>query len=140
MSAAPAAAVVYAEEPGLATAEFIDVLRRSTLAERRPVGEPDRIARMIAAADVLLTARSDGRLIGVSRCLTDHAYCAYCSDLAVDQAWQGKGVGQELLRRSHAACGEATAFILLSAPGAMTFYPRAGMRQADNCFIYPRKS
>ncbi len=132
--------IVYAEEPHLATEDFIDVLKRSTLADRRPVGSPDRIARMIAAANVLVTARDGGRLIGVSRCLTDFVYCAYCSDLAVDQAYQGRGVGKALLARSHALCGPETSLILLSAPGAMTFYPRAGMRAAQNCFVFDRKS
>lgn len=69
--------------------EFIDLLHRSTLAERRPVSEPDTIAGMLAHADVIVTARtSDGARIGVSRAITDFSYCTYVSDLAVDTAWQ----------------------------------------------------
>ncbi|HEX4590752.1 MAG TPA: GNAT family N-acetyltransferase, partial [Gemmataceae bacterium] len=80
----PAEDITYALEPALSAAEFVDLLVRSTLAERRPVDEPDTIAGMLAHADVLLTARTaDGLLVGVSRAITDFSYCTYLSDLAV---------------------------------------------------------
>src|SRR4051794_18336277 len=94
----------YSLEPQLSVAEFIDVLRRSTLADRRPVDDPDTIAGMLKHADVILTARTEtGLLVGVSRAITDFAYCTYLSDLAVDEAFQRQGIGQELLRRTHEA-------------------------------------
>jgi hypothetical protein len=72
--------------------EFIDVLRRSTLAERRPVEDAARIAKMLSGADLVVTARDeDGTLAGVSRAITDFAYCTYLLDLAVDNAHPGKG-------------------------------------------------
>ncbi|MEX0645000.1 MAG: hypothetical protein WD076_06805, partial [Parvularculaceae bacterium] len=75
----------YQREENLGADEFIDVLERSTLAERRPVKEHDRIDKMLAHANLIVTARTDeGLLIGVSRCLTDFAFCCFCSDLAVD--------------------------------------------------------
>lgn len=83
---------VYTIENDLDPAEFVDVLRRSGLAERRPVDEPERIRAMVRNAPLVVCAR-DGRgtLIGVSRAVTDFAYCCYLSDLAVDRAWQGRG-------------------------------------------------
>ncbi|MFV0444706.1 MAG: GNAT family N-acetyltransferase, partial [Planctomycetaceae bacterium] len=92
--------VEYGLEPELPAAEFIDVLMRSTLAERRPVGDVDRMARMLAASDVVVTARADGKLVGVSRAISDFAYCTYLSDLAVDTAWQRRGIGRELIART----------------------------------------
>src|SRR5260221_105686 len=60
--------LIYDNEPDLAVDAFIDVLRRSTLAERRPVGDHGRIARMLAHADIVLCARNGGGLlVGVSR-------------------------------------------------------------------------
>ena len=73
----------YNQEPDLTPEEFIDVLVRSTLAERRPVHDPERVRRMLGNADLILTARVDGLLVGVSRALTDFAFCTYLSDLAV---------------------------------------------------------
>jgi ribosomal protein S18 acetylase RimI-like enzyme len=130
----------YALEPSLSAAEFVDVLRRSTLAERRPVEEAGTIAGMLAGADVILTARTadGGALVGVSRAITDFHYCTYLSDLAVDAAFQGRGIGRELMRRTHEAAGLRTTFILLSAPKAQTYYPHIGMRRHESCWVVDR--
>jgi predicted N-acetyltransferase YhbS len=133
-------AVIYALEPKLGAGEMIDVLHRSTLARRRPVNEPGTIAGMLANADVILTARLDGLLIGLSRAITDFSYCTYLSDLAVDEAHQRRGIGRELVRRTHEAAGLHTTLILLAAPSAKTYYPRIGMTQHDSCWIIKRTS
>jgi GNAT superfamily N-acetyltransferase len=133
------AEVTYQIEPQLTAEEFIDLLHRSTLAERRPVSEPETIAGMLAHADVIITARvADGKLIGVSRAITDFSYCTYLSDLAVDAALQGCGIGRELIRRTHDAAGLHTTLILLAAPKARTYYPHIGMRQHDSCWVTDR--
>ena len=137
----PDNAVTYGNEPDLPVDAFIDVLRRSTLASRRPVGDRTRIARMLAHADITLCARdAQGVLVGVSRALTDYAYCCYLSDLAVDRAWQGAGIGRELIRRTHEIAGPQSMLLLLSAPAAMTYYPHVGMTKSENAFIVPRQS
>lgn len=127
-------------EPSLSPEEFIDVLRRSSLAARRPVDDAETIAGMLAHADIILTARTDdGLLVGVSRAITDFSYCTYLSDLAVDEAFQRQGIGRELLRRTHEAAGLGTTLILLAAPGARDYYPHIGMRQHDSCWIADRQ-
>jgi len=132
--------IVYREEPDLSAEEFIDVLRRSTLAERRPVDEPERIRRMLAQADIMLCAREPKvTLIGISRALTDFAYCCYLSDLAVDEKWQRLGIGRVLIRKTHARAGLGATLILLSAPKSMSYYPQVGMEKAQNAFIIPRQ-
>lgn len=127
--------IAYAVEPDLGADEFIDVLRRSTLAERRPVDDHPRIEKMLANADLIVTARDgNGVLVGVARAVTDFSYCCYLSDLAVDPAVQGQGIGKALMKRVRAEAGQEATFILLSAPGAMTYYPQTGLDQFDNCF------
>lgn len=120
--------------------DFVDILRRSGLAERRPVDEPETIRQMVEGADLTITARDGLKLVGVARSLTDFAYCCYLSDLAVDRDYQGRGIGGELIRRTHeAAGGERVSLILISAPAAMGFYPKAGMEPITNGFIIRRK-
>ena len=130
----------YQIEPGLSAEEFCDVLSRSTLAERRPVDEPETIAGMLRHADLILTARLDGVLIGVSRAITDYSFCTYLSDLAVDVAHQHQGIGRELVRRTHEAAGPGTTLILLAAPNARDYYPRIGMTPHNSCWIIPWRS
>lgn len=127
--------VAYARELDLSPEEFVDLLRRSTLAERRPVDNVDVIRGMLAHADVIVTARVGGLLVGVSRALTDFSYCTYLSDLAVDVAHQRKGIGRELLRQTHLAAGLHTTLILLAAPQARAYYPHIGLRPHDSCWL-----
>lgn len=127
----------YQRESDLAADEFRDLLQRSTLAERRPVDQPGVLEAMLKNADVVITARLDGWLIGVSRALTDFCYCTYLSDLAVDAAFQRQGVGRELIRLTHAEAGFETTLILLAAPKARDYYPRIGMTKHESCWIFP---
>jgi GNAT superfamily N-acetyltransferase len=125
----------YQREDDLGGEEFVDVLLRSGLAARRPVDDAACIAAMLAQASLIVTARDGGsRLVGVSRCLSDFAYCCYCSDLAVDAALQGGGIGRELIRQSRAAAGEQCHFILISAPDAAGYYPHIGLQRFEQCF------
>ncbi len=125
----------FANEPQLSAREFADVLERSTLAARRPVDDLARLAGMLRHAGVIITARNaDGLLIGVSRAISDFHYCTYLSDLAVDSAYQRRGIGKELIRRTHESAGLHTTLILLSAPAAREFYPHIGMTRHDSCW------
>lgn len=105
----------------------------------RPTSDLPRIARMFAAPSLVISAWQNGRLVGVSRSLTDYSYCCYLSDLAVEKALQGRGVGKELIKRTQAVIGDEVSLILLSAPGAMSYYPAVGFQRAQNAFVIRRK-
>ncbi len=126
--------------PDLGPDEYIDLLVRSTLAERRPIAEPATIRSMLEHAEVIITARIAGRLVGVSRAITDFSFCTYLSDLAVDQEHQRRGIGKALIRLTHEAAGLNTMLILLAAPLARTYYPHIGMQPHDSCWIIPRRN
>ena len=122
-------------ENDLTADEFIDVVMRSGLAARRPVDERERVATMLENSNLIVTARDgDGRLIGVSRCITDYAYCCYCSDLAVDRKQHGLVIGRELVRRSREAAGDGATFLLLSAPGVEDYYLHTGFEKFETCY------
>jgi predicted N-acetyltransferase YhbS len=128
----------YETETSITAAAFIDVLKRSTLSERRPVNETQRIQKMLDNAPVLITAWDGDLLVGVSRAITDYAFCTYLSDLAVDVAYQKQGIGKELIAKTHEVAGYCTALILLAAPAAATYYPKVGMQQFTDCFYIKR--
>lgn len=134
-------AIVYAREETLDPEAFRDVLERSGLAERRPVEDRARLERMLAHGNLIVTAREpvSGRLVGVARSLTDFAFCCYLSDLAVDTAFQKRGIGERLIIETQRLAGPQATLILLSAPAAMGFYRRIGLPQADNAFVVPRQ-
>ena len=117
--------------------EFVDLLQRSSLAERRPVDDPKSIKAMIEHANLLCTAWDGEKLIGVARSLTDFEYCCYLSDLAVDEAYQKKGVGRELIRLTQSRLGSRAKIILLAAPKAEGYYPRIGFNAHRSAWILP---
>ncbi len=133
-------AIEYHLATTLDPAAFIDVLKRSGLAERRPVDDHDRIRRMLENADLIVIAQdvATGVLVGVARSITDFAYCCYLSDLAVDRAYQGRGVGRRLIEETRRAAGPQSMCLLLSAPASTSFYETIGIPRADNAFLFPR--
>jgi GNAT superfamily N-acetyltransferase len=115
--------------------EFVDLLRRSTLAERRPVDDPKCIKAMLAHANLLCTAWDGEKLVGVARSVTDFEYCCYLSDLAVDEAYQKQGIGRELIRLTQSKLGSKAKIILLAAPKADGYYPRIGFGSHPSAWI-----
>ena len=126
--------VIYAREFELDPNEFVDVLKRSTLAERRPVDDPDRIRQMCSNANLVVTARLNGELVGIARSLSDFAFCTYLSDLAVDAAFQKMGIGIRLIKETKRHTPQAK-LILLAAPAAVDYYPKTGMTRFTHSFL-----
>jgi GNAT superfamily N-acetyltransferase len=130
---------VFALEPDLTVAEFRQLLVDSTFGERRPIDEPARLEQMLRGADLIVTARLDGALVGVARSVTDFAFCCYLSDLAVSKAAQGRGIGRKLIELTREHCGGAGLSVHLhAAPGAVTFYESIGMPRNPDAFSYRR--
>jgi ribosomal protein S18 acetylase RimI-like enzyme len=129
----------FSTEPTLTAEEFQAILVASTLAERRPARDLIRLDKMLRHADLIVTARDAGRLIGISRAITDFSYCCYLSDLAVDVQYQKRGVGKRLIHETHLAAGLETTLLLIAAPAAEGYYPKIGMRQLASCWAIDRK-
>jgi predicted N-acetyltransferase YhbS len=105
----------------------IELYRASTLGERRPVDDRERMRLMLANANLVVTAWDGEQLVGIARSVTDFCYATYLSDLAVRLSHQKQGIGRELIRRTQQLGGKASV-ILLSAPKAADYYPRIGMK------------
>jgi len=131
--------ITYQTDRKISVEEFIDLLVRSTLAERRPVHDKVKIEQMLTYGNILVTAWHNDLLVGVSRALSDFSFCCYLSDLAVDEAYQHKGIGKELIRLTHMVAGD-TSLVLLAAPKAAEYYPKIGMDRFTDCFLIKRKN
>jgi predicted N-acetyltransferase YhbS len=125
--------LTYQIEKNISVEEFTEVLVNSRLGERRPIDEPDRIAKMFEHGNLIVTARFDGKLVGVARSLTDFLYCTYLSDLAVEDKFQKQGIGKELIRLTKLETPKAK-LILLAAPNAECYYPKIGMTRHESCY------
>ncbi len=117
--------------------EFIDLLNRSTLGERRPVNDPNCIAAMLRHANLLCTAWDGDKLVGVARSVTDFEFCCYLSDLAIDEAYQKRGIGRELIALTKTRLGTKAKIILLAAPKAEGYYPKIGFDAHHSAWVLP---
>ena len=118
--------------------QFIDVLRRSTLGERRPIEDRTCMEGMVRHGNLTVSAWDGEKLVGIVRCLTDFSYICYLSELAVDRDWQRRGVGVELINRAQEALGPRCTIRLISAPGAVAYYEKIGLDRNPQCFELPR--
>ncbi|HET7626269.1 MAG TPA: GNAT family N-acetyltransferase [Verrucomicrobiae bacterium] len=127
--------IQYASGRKINEAEFVDLLKRSTLAERRPVDDSGILKAMLENANLLCTAWDGEKLVGLARSVTDFEYCCYLSDLAVDEAYQKKGIGRELIRLTQSKLGRKAKLILLAAPKAEEYYPKIGFAAHRSAWI-----
>ncbi|MEK4512028.1 GNAT family N-acetyltransferase [Paenibacillus sp. FSL K6-2524] len=129
--------IIYSEEKEQLARDVAEVFKNSEI--KRPFDDYERIQKMIDNSDVMITAWFDGKMIGVARAITDFSYCCYLSDLAVDKRYQKHGIGKELVKRIQSIVGDECSMVLLSAPGAVEYYPRLGFENSDKAFVIKRK-
>lgn len=128
--------IIYRNDITPDTDQIIDVYNSSGI--NRPTTDKERIEKMYANSNLVLTAWDNDKLVGISRSLTDFCYCCYLSDLAIRKEYQTSGIGKKLIELTKDKIGEQTALILLSAPTAIDYYPKVGMQKIDNGFIIKR--
>ncbi|MCX7797640.1 MAG: GNAT family N-acetyltransferase [Melioribacter sp.] len=116
---------------------IIDLYKSSGIS--RPIEDKERIQKMYANSNLIISAWDKEKLVGIARSLTDFCYCCYLSDLAVRYEYQRMGIGKKLIDLTKEKIGEKTMLLLLSAPNAMEYYPKLGFKKAENAFIIPRK-
>lgn len=70
---------------------------------------------------VIVFAYDDDKLIGFGRAISDYAYQAAIYDVAVSQAYQGKGLGRMIVSSILKSIPQCN-FILYASPGKEGFY------------------
>ena len=122
------------------TEQFIQLLRNSTLAERRPVDDRDCMEKMLQNSNLCVTAWDNGILTGIARSMTDFAYACYLSDLAVAIRYQHQGIGKTLLHLTQQQLGPRCKLILIAAPDANDYYPQLGFSNTPRCWVLERNT
>ncbi|GHG59117.1 N-acetyltransferase [Alishewanella longhuensis] len=130
--------IEYQQESTLALPEALTLYRASGIS--RPTTDEPRMAAMLQQANLLVTARANGQLIGLARCLTDYSWVTYIADLLVDQRVQQQGIGRQLLAEVRRLVGPQSQYYLHSAPTAMDYYPKVGFTLCQNAFVIARES
>ena len=127
--------IEYRADARVSVESAIELYKRSTLGERRPVDRPDIFAGMLHNANLTITAWAGESLVGIARCLTDFTYVAYLADLAVDCDYQRRGIGQRLIQETRQRLGRECMIVLLAAPLANEYYPRLGFEANPRAWV-----
>ena len=127
--------IEYKVKAEISVDEFVELIERSTLAERRPVENRECMAGMIANADLITSAWDGKELVGIARSLTDFHYACYMSDLAVSKEYQGQGIGRQLQVLTQDQLGPECKLILLAAPDANSYYEHLGFTNNPRCWV-----
>lgn len=126
--------IIYRTGNDLDLDAVIELYRASTLGERRPIDDRDRMGAMLKNANLVVTAWDAELLVGIARSVSDFSYCTYLSDLAVRKSHQRLGIGRHLIERTREQGGKAT-IVLLAAPKAVDYYPRLGFSHHSQAWL-----
>jgi ribosomal protein S18 acetylase RimI-like enzyme len=121
------------KEQSLSLQEFINVLEKSGLSKRRPMDDPLFLEQMVKGANLWVTARLNGELVGFMRGISDYCYRTFIADLAVIEAFQRKGIGKKMLAHTRGIAPTAR-LILFSAEGSVGFYQKLGFHLHERCY------
>lgn len=106
----------------------------------RPTHDKQRMEQMVANSNLIVSAWSDEKLVGICRCITDWVWCCYLSDLVVDTTVKNSGIGRQMVELVKEKVSEHCMILLLSVPTAMDYYPKLGFAKDDRAFTLSRKN
>ena len=118
--------------------QFIELLRDSTLGDRRPIADRECMEGMIKHSNLVVSAWDEEKLVGIARSLTDFHYACYLSDLAVSKKYQKSGIGRKLQNITQEHLGPRCKLILIAAPAANLYYEHIGYVNNQRCWILER--
>ncbi len=130
--------IEYKINAPISTDQFIELLRESTLGERRPIEDRECMEGMVKNSNLMVTAWDGEKLIGISRSMTDFHYACYLSDLAVLKKYQKGGIGKELQVITQKQLGPKCKLILIAAPAANSYYDKIGFTNNQRCWVLER--
>ncbi len=94
------------------------------------------------SAAIVLARTANGDVVGFITAVSDHVSCAYIPHLEVLPAYQGQGIGSELVRRMVAKLRHLYMIDLVCDPPLQSFYEHLGMQAVVGMVIrnYDRQS
>ncbi len=99
-----------------------------------------RLSQLVCGSLWVVSAWDGDELVGFARAISDGAFNAYISTVAVSPAYQKRGIGRELVRRLMDG-RDGIQFVLHANERAYPFYLHIGLdfQPFDNVLMRPRK-
>jgi GNAT superfamily N-acetyltransferase len=120
--------IIYAQEQSLPVSDYVAVLATTYMKDSRPIGNAERIGRILAGSNMIVTARDEtGAIIGLGRGISDGEWVVYLADLVVHADHQRKGIGSGILRKIKEIIGPGMGIVLVAYPEAEAYYQKIGL-------------
>jgi ribosomal protein S18 acetylase RimI-like enzyme len=117
------------------TSDQVDLLQLARLFDsvgwHYRTGDAERLAQMVRGSAYATSALDGHKLVGFARAISDGAFNAYVSTVAVLPAYQRQGIGRELIRRLLKG-RDHLLFVLHAAADVHPFYLRCGFHPASD--------
>jgi len=131
--------IEYKVNEPVSTEQFIQLLKDSTLGERRPIDNVECMKGMVDNSNLMVTAWHDHSLVGIARSMTDFHYACYLSDLAVHKDYQKHGIGKQLQTVTQEQLVTTCKLILIASPFANEYYKPLGYENNPRCWVLSSK-
>jgi GNAT superfamily N-acetyltransferase len=96
--------------------------------DSRPIGNAERIGRILAGSNMIVTARDEaGAIVGLGRGISDGEWVVYLADLVVHADHQRKGIGSGILKKMKEIIGPGMGIVLVAYPEAEAYYKKIGL-------------
>ena len=120
--------IIYAQEQSLPVSDYVAVLATTYMKDSRPIGNAERIGRILAGSNMIVTARDEtGAIVGLGRGISDGEWVVYLADLVVHADHQRKGIGSGILRKIKEIIGPGMGIVLVAYPEAEAYYKKIGL-------------
>ncbi|MCZ8495147.1 MULTISPECIES: GNAT family N-acetyltransferase [Priestia] len=91
--------------------------------------DDEKIKKVFQSSNVVAIAYDEDNIAGFGRALSDGVFNAAIYDVVVDEQYQNKGIGQQIIENLLAQLDDISCVHLVSTSGNDEFYKRAGFRK-----------
>ncbi|RYZ50879.1 MAG: GNAT family N-acetyltransferase [Proteobacteria bacterium] len=106
----------------------------------KPNWTADRLRKSISGSTAVVYALDGNELIGFGSAISDGAWIAYISQLAVKPDYQRQGIGKGLLEKMLTDLGSGVTVVVHSSEVASNFYTSTGFKPYSNVFVRVREN
>ena len=98
---------------------------------------PDRLKKAMDYCETVFTAWDDNRLVGLVNAIDDSELTAYVHYLCVNPAYQGQGIGSELLNRIKEKYNKYLYIIIIAENESLIkFYSQNRFQHFDGRYVF----
>lgn len=89
----------------------------------------EKIKKVFQSSNVVAIAYDEDNIAGFGRALSDGVFNAAIYDIVVDEQYQNKGIGEQIIENLLAQLNDISCVHLVSTSGNEEFYRKAGFRK-----------